>query len=67
MNALYNVFGYIMWYGSFVAAFTAILSVPFIWMPSVWSYTICGVAITKYILVAVSTIIVLKTVTITIL
>lgn len=65
MNTLHQFVGYAVWYGAFISALSAILAIPFIWMPSVWHYSISGVEITKYIICIIATILVITNVTIT--
>ena len=65
MNMLYQYVGYAVWYGTFISALSAILAIPFIWMPSVWHYSIAGIEITKYIICIIATILDITNVTIT--
>lgn len=67
MSTLYQLIGYAVWYGAFISAISAILAVPFIWMPSVWHYSVIGIEITKYIIIIVAAVITFTCVTVTIL
>lgn len=57
MHTLYQLIGYAVWYGAFISFVSAILAIPFIWLPNIWGYTVYGVAITKYIIAVLAAII----------
>lgn len=61
---LHQLAGKIIWHIAFIALLTAIFTVPFIWIPSVWNYTVGGVGITKYVIVIVASMISLKCLTV---
>lgn len=67
MNTLYQLVGYALWYGAFISALSAILAVPFIWMPSIWHYSVVGIEVTKYIIVIIATVMTFSCLSITIL
>lgn len=67
MSTLYQLVGYAIWYGAFVSAISAILAVPFIWMPSIWHYSVVGIEITKYIIILIAAVITFTCLNVTIL
>lgn len=67
MSTLYQLVGYAIWYGVFVSAISAILAVPFIWMPSIWHYSVVGIEITKYLIIIIAVAITFSCISVTIL
>lgn len=67
MSTLYQLVGYAIWYGAFVSAISAILAVPFIWMPSIWHYSVVGIEITKYLIIIIAVAITFSCISVTIL
>ena len=63
---LHQLIGKLVWHTAFIALLTALFTLPFIWMPSVWNYTVGGVEITKYIIVVIASIISFTCLTVTI-
>lgn len=63
---LHQLIGKLVWHTAFIALLTALFTLPFIWMPSVWNYTVGGVEITKYIIIIVASIISFTCLTVTI-
>lgn len=61
---LHQLVGKIIWHIAFIALLTTIFTVPFIWMPSVWNYTVAGIGITKYVIVIVASMISLTCLTV---
>ncbi len=63
---LHQLIGKLVWHISFIALLTTLFTLPFIWMPSIWNYTVGGVEITKYVIVVVASIISFTCLTVTI-
>lgn len=61
---LHQLLGKFIWHIAFIALLTALLTVPFIWMPSVWNYTVGGIGITKYVIMLIASIISLTCLTV---
>ena len=40
---LHQLIGKLVWNISFIALLTTLFTLPFIWMPSIWNYTVGGV------------------------
>lgn len=63
---LHQLIGKLVWHTAFIALLTTLFTLPFIWMPSIWNYTVGGVEITKYAIVVVASIISFTCLTVTI-
>lgn len=66
MYTLYVLLGKILWHSVIIALLSSIITIPFIWFPNIWSYTIGNIAITPCIIITIATIISLTCVTVTI-
>lgn len=61
---LHQLVGKLIWHIAFIALLTALLTIPFIWMPSIWNYAVGGIGVIKYVIILISSIISLTCLTV---